>query len=232
MNADQPGLESAADVAARAAAQIGRATPRPAGDEHRLPAWAGVVADGATEQTLAADALDQRRSAWTAAVPARFRGARLAQIDQAVRDDLAAWSGDDQRPNLVLFGAVGVGKTHAAIAACREPFGAGAGLRFAPIGELLDGLDWRRDDSSTTMAAACSVDLLIVDDLGSERANDWTGERLYLVVNRRWLDRLPTIVTTNLTPPQLADAVGERTYSRLADDALAITLTGEDRRRA
>ena len=86
--------------------------------------------------------------------------------------------------------------------------------------------------SGTATGFGCS--LLIIDDLGAERGNEWTGERLYLIVNRRWLDGLPTIVTTNLTlgaTGELLAQIGERTYSRLAHGAVAIKMTGKDLRR-
>jgi DNA replication protein DnaC len=76
-----------------------------------------------------------------------------------------------------------------------------------------------------------SVELLLIDDLGTERANEWTGERLYAVVNRRWLADLPTIATSNLEPEQLEEALGERTYSRLVGGALVLRIAGQDRRR-
>lgn len=187
---------------------------------------------GADDDAAAAAALlDERRGDWQTTIPRRFWSARLTDLQAPVGTELAQWADDDDRGNLVLLGAVGVGKTHAAIAACRPAFGRGSSLTFLPIGELLDRLDWRRPDSATTMDDLCSVDLLVVDDLGTERSNEWTGERLYLVINRRWLDGRPTIVTANMTAEQLTDAVGERTYSRLAHGALALMLTGKDHRR-
>jgi DNA replication protein DnaC len=216
-----------ADLAAAAAA-IPRRLPRPLERERQS------VIDGDEDAVAAAALLDGRRDEWQATVPRRFWSARCADFPTALRTPLETWARDDDRGNLVLFGAVGVGKTHAALAACRAPFGAGAMLQFLPVGELLDQLDWRRPDSARTLEQLCQVDLLIVDDLGAERSNEWTGERLYLVINRRWLDGRPTIVTTNLSlggDGELCTAVGERTYSRLAHGAESFELTGKDHRR-
>ncbi len=202
--------------------------PKPA-DLDRLPADHEVAAALAVDMFARA----RRVEAWTAAVPARFLDARLSDFaDRAGHADLVAWSEPDEaRPNLVLLGPVGVGKTRAAVAAVRGAFGAGSKLIFAPVGELLDRLDWRRPDSAAWMAELMAVDLLVIDDLGAERSNEWTGERLYAVVNRRWLDELPTVATTNLEPDQLAEALGERTYSRLVGGATVLRLAGPDRRR-
>jgi DNA replication protein DnaC len=187
--------------------------------------------DTTADHDAAAAATGERRDAWRATVPRRFWDARTVDFAGPLGIELARWSGLDEPPNLVLLGAVGVGKTHAAAGAVRVRFGLGASLTFLPVGELLDSLDWRRPDSAQTMERLCTVDLLVIDDLGTERSNEWTGERLYLVVNRRWLDKRPTIITSNMDPDQLIEAVGERTYSRLAHDATALRFTGEDRRR-
>lgn len=196
------------------------------------------VLDGDEDASAAAAMLDARRDEWQAKIPRRFWPARLTDLTGTVHDELEQWANDDDRGNLVLAGAVGVGKTHAAVAACRPAFGRGADLTFLPVGELLDQLDWRRPDSAQTLERLCRVPLLIVDDMGAERSNEWTGERLYLVINRRWLDGLPTVVTTNLQlggdvldAGTLLEQVGERTYSRLAHGALSLELTGKDQRR-
>jgi DNA replication protein DnaC len=73
--------------------------------------------------------------------------------------------------------------------------------------------------------------VLILDDLGVDAPNDWWVSKLYNLVNRRWLSDLPTIVTTNLEPKALREAIGERTLSRLGERAVTIRLTGGDRRR-
>lgn len=206
-------------------ARLAGRRPEPARPSHSVLA-------GDEDAAAAAASLTDRRDAWQAVIPRRFWSARLTDLSPGEnRADLERWAGDDERGNLVLLGPVGVGKTHAAIAACRPAFGSGADLVFLPVGELLDQLDWRRPDSASTLERFCSIDLLIVDDLGTERSNEWTGERLYLVINRRWLDGLPTVVTTNLPADDLIAVVGERTYSRLADGATALQFSGKDQRR-
>lgn len=134
------------------------------------------------------------------------------------------------RPNLVLLGAVGVGKTHAALAAARADHERGLEVVFLPVVELLDLL--RPGGPEHALDDVMHCDRLVVDDLGHERSTDWTWERLGAVVNRRWLEERPIIATSNLDPPELSAAVGERTYSRLVGDgAVVIHVAGDDRRR-
>jgi DNA replication protein DnaC len=179
---------------------------------------------------------DERRALlWTEAMPSRFLAARLDDFDgdpalsEASYRRLCDWAKHPARRNLVLFGPVGVGKSHAAVAAVRPSHEYGAEVRFLPAVELLDLL--KPPSPASTLYQLASVDVLVIDELGAERATDWTDERLYALVNRRWLEELPTVVTTNL-PGRTAmqEALGERVFSRLRHDAVAIEMVGADRR--
>jgi DNA replication protein DnaC len=75
------------------------------------------------------------------------------------------------------------------------------------------------------------VDLLVLDDLGGGKTTDWTADTLYRLVDTRWAYQRPIIATTNLTAPDLREAVGARVASRLAA-GVQVALKGDDRRRA
>ena len=221
-------------------------TPRPIGDGlgdtlARLrakyhPADAGLELEpGPVDLTAVAPPEERlselRRARWAAMVPARFAWATLDDVEPAPRAELEAWVAHPQGRNVVLLGPVGTGKTHAALAAAQARALAGDAVRFLPIVELLDEL--RPSGPELAFATLAEVDLLVIDDLGAERATDWTDERLGALINRRWLEELPTIATTNLEPKDLEATLGARTYSRLAGNgSLGIRLTGVDRRRA
>lgn len=72
--------------------------------------------------------------------------------------------------------------------------------------------------------------LLIVDDVGAEKATDWVQEKLYEIVNTRYEEQLITIFTSNLSIQELADRVGDRIVSRIVEMCSVIELRGEDRR--
>jgi DNA replication protein DnaC len=71
-----------------------------------------------------------------------------------------------------------------------------------------------------------SVDLLYIDDLGSERHTDWVVEQLYALVNERYENQRSMLVTSNAGNAdrdidtgrkELADQIGSRTVSRLVE---------------
>lgn len=179
---------------------------------------------------------------WARYCPPRFRSARVDQLDPPARERIETWAATPGA-NLLLLGPVGTGKTHAALAAGRDRFFDDVRVEFIPVVDLLDRLrpDGRPcphsrftgtvHESQTWTEYFCTVELLILDDLGGEKPSDWTAERLYLIVNDRWLNQRPTIATSNLAPADLKDAIGHRTYDRLRDGAIAVQLGGESRRR-
>lgn len=197
-------------------------------------------------RAAAAEALPaQRQFAWLSIVPSRFADATLADLEgEPFHQRLLEWAANPAGRNLVISGPVGTGKTHAALATCRQRWcDHGVGMSFWPMIELLDALrPGGREGLGDELAH--TDDVLVLDDVGAERGSEWTAERVYALINRRWLNQVPLVVTTNLPPtPEAASkmgadpahtlqsALGERAYSRLADDAVGILLAGDDRRR-
>jgi DNA replication protein DnaC len=177
---------------------------------------------------------EQRASAWRTICPQRFHRATLDDLDGPVVRQIAEWREQHPRPNLVLTGPVGTGKTHAALAAVRDDYLVrGLGVRFLTIVEALDLL--RPGGPDGAMDDLLDVPRLVLTDLGAERPTDWTAERLYALIDRRWMEERPVIADTNLEPGPggpLCTHLGERTYSRLVgSDAVVVRLGGKDRRR-
>lgn len=180
---------------------------------------------------LAQGMAERRTALWQVLIPSRLQWATVADFAGDVAEPLGEWAAGPAGRNLCLFGPVGVGKSHAAVAAVRPLHERGMGVRFLPVVELLDLL--RPGGPEGMFTSLSDVDVLVLDDLGTERATDWTAERLYAVVNRRWLEERPTVVTTNLEPARLEESIGPRAYSRLVGSgAVNVRLTGNDRRRS
>lgn len=161
-------------------------------------------------------------------VPARYDGARADHPEvRAWVDDLAAGRSPD---SLVILGNVGTGKTHQAYGAFAE-VAVRTGRRSVAVAvpALLDGLRPGRpghvDYDSVERAG-----LLLLDDLAAERSSDWTGETLYRLIDYRWANLLPTIITTNATPAEVRERMGDRVASRLNGMGRVVRMTGEDRR--
>lgn len=179
--------------------------------------------------------VEQAEATLARVIPARFADA-VAEHPQVVQ-----WAGQfidnpQNTPSLVLAGPTGVGKTHQCWGLVRHIAatlaGAGRGLvwRATTHPDLNDQVRPKPDGSHTwALDKFLSAELLFVDDLGAGKQTEWTGDTLFRLVDHRWAHQLPTVWSTNLTPPQLAETVGDRVVSRLAD-ATHVTLQGRDRR--
>jgi DNA replication protein DnaC len=167
--------------------------------------------------------------------PSRFADVSVTDLDASTLSMVDEWLAHPTR-NLLLLGSVGVGKTHAALAAAKawlhyyqRPWW------FTPVPNLLAQLRPSAEHPNVALDRAISVPLLVLDDLGGERPTEWTLEWLFIIVNQRWLDQRPTVATSNLAVDNgqgpLPDAIGARTYSRLVQDAVVIQMAGRDLRR-
>lgn len=134
---------------------------------------------------------------------------------------------------LFLQGGPGSGKTHLAAAAANYAVGMGVPTLFLTVPDLLDTLRAAYDSQDTTFEARFDevreAGLLVLDDFGTQNASGWAQEKLFQIVNYRYINRLPTIVTSNL----LLDEIDERIRSRLADPDLVtqVHISAPDYRR-
>ncbi|MEA2379952.1 MAG: replication protein DnaC [Thermoleophilaceae bacterium] len=109
----------------------------------------------------------------------------------------------DSGRGLWFDGPVGTGKTSLAILVAKAAKEAGRSYAVYPVPRLLAEIKrtFDRDASDTYLGffrRLCSVDVLVLDDLGAEKQTEWVLEQLYSIVNERWQDRRSIVVTTNI----------------------------------
>ncbi len=103
---------------------------------------------------------------------------------------------------LFLVGSAGAGKTHLAVAAAAARQDAGDEVFFASAADLLDRLRAAfAPDSPIThddlLEHIKTVNLLVLDDIGAERTNAFAEEKLFQIIDYRYAEQLPTIITTS-----------------------------------
>lgn len=72
--------------------------------------------------------------------------------------------------------------------------------------------------------------LLIIDDLGSEKITDWASEIFFDIIDYRYSNLKSTIISTNLTSMEIKEKLNERLMSRIYEMCKGIKLTGKDYR--
>jgi DNA replication protein DnaC len=142
---------------------------------------------------------------------------------------------------LLFHGPFGVGKTHLAVGMLKAVIRkAGAKGYFFETPELLRQVrnTYNTQVDETEMGILRPVleaDILVLDDLGTEKTSEWVQETLGLVINSRYNTRRPTILTSNLHDPMnnedpnsFAFQIGARTRSRLLEMCEWVEIQGAD----
>ena len=119
---------------------------------------------------------------------------------------------------LLLVGGSGTGKTHLAAAAANQLMARGEAVFFAFVPDLLDNLRASYEPENglsydELFDQVKSITMLVLDDLGTHSGTPWAEEKLYQVLNHRYLNGLATIITSSIA----VDRLDGRLQSRLLD---------------
>lgn len=229
-------------------------SPRPAKLQQALERVEANIRDyGALESEPPVDREAQRArelddALRRAGVPKRYRS---VAAEHRFDDQVAEGVG------LFIGGAVGTGKTEVSCAVLKafvenSEWSLGDESRFRAKAKFITFVDFlgaiRGSYNSTTseseaaiMDKASSCELLVLDDVGGKGASSvWAISRLYQLVNTRYNEMLPTIVTTQYVGGAFAKSltVGgnqaevDAIVSRLRQMCVPMMVKGDDHRKA
>lgn len=176
--------------------------------------------------------------------PPRFAGATTTHPElQAWIAELAVTARDTTRagyprvstgPSLVILGPVGTGKTHQAYGALRDLALSGVVCKWRATTEAALLRTMRPGgpiDAADHFEALIKAPALLLDDLGTEKRSEWNEATILDLIDTRYTQLRPTLITSNVRPRDFGDTFGPRITSRLVEMATMVTLVGDDRRR-
>ncbi len=153
---------------------------------------------------------------------------------------------------LMFVGTAGLGKTHLAVGVLQRLVQErGVKGLFCDYRELLKNIQNSYNPQVATtelelLKPVFEAEVLVLDDLGAQKPNEWVWDTVALILNTRYNDKLTTVITTNYADlpagggfkaeggkparneDTLGDRIGDRMRSRLAEMCVRIELQGED----
>ena len=160
---------------------------------------------------------------------------------------------DTAGKGILFVGSMGTGKTHLAVGVLRRLVREkGAHGLFCDYRELLKSIQNSYNPQVATtelevLKPLFAAEVLVLDDLGAQKPNEWVWDTVALILNTRYNDKQSTIITTNYPDlpaasgalsdaeragrePSLGDRIGDRMLSRLAEMCIPVKMTGKDLR--
>lgn len=135
--------------------------------------------------------------------------------------------------SLALFGGTGLGKTHLSSAVAREVLKKGYDVVYVTALDLVADFEAEQFGARNIARGELTdkyfdCDLLIVDDLGTELANQFTVSVIYNLLNIRINRKAPTIISTNLGQKELLAKYNDRVTSRIFGEFRPLLFLGAD----
>lgn len=134
---------------------------------------------------------------------------------------------------LLLYGNVGTGKTFAACEVANALIDKGYPALVTNFARLINTLQGTFEKQEY-IDSLNEFDLLVIDDLATERNTDFMNEQVHNIIDNRYRAGLPMIITTNLTINELKspnDIAKKRVYDRVLERCFPIEIAGQSRRR-
>lgn len=145
---------------------------------------------------------------------------------------------DLEERNLLFVGNTGLGKTYMTNCIANEILKKGKTVLYQTAPVLIETIidnkfnKLKNQNSDEFYKSILSVDLLIIDDLGTENINTMTVNELFTIINTRILNLnnkpTKTIISTNLSIEQIFKIYEERIGSRIAGYYNIYQFVGED----
>lgn len=127
---------------------------------------------------------------------------------------------------LMIYGPPGNGKTYLTCCIANKLLEQFISVVCVSINSLLDRIKETynkggKEAEADILRCLGRADLLIIDDLGTEKVSEWSVSTIYNIIDSRYRSKLPLIITTNLAiDPKNTNGIIANIYGRRAEDRL------------
>lgn len=144
------------------------------------------------------------------------------------------------KENLYFYGSAGTGKTYLSSCIANRTLERGFSVYYQSAFQILDIMEklkfGRMGDDEVSSAEYTSkyvytVDLLIIDDVGTEFVSAYSSAALFDIINSRLISGKSTVISSNLNPSKINEVYGTRLESRILGAYTPINVVGADLRK-
>ena len=140
---------------------------------------------------------------------------------------------ESHRGNILIYGEVGLGKTFLTNCIAKGILDKGHQVFYLSANELFQNilspyLMNQEKDLADLSKYVYNGELLIMDDLGTERINSLTVTNLFEIINQRNIQGRSTVISTNLGFKDLKTKYSERIMSRLIESYTVFNVYGDN----
>ena len=155
----------------------------------------------------------------------------LREYIKEIRDYLTNYCEEyPKNSRSILFtGSTGTGKTYFLHSIAKALLDRGVSVLYFTATGLFEYFSKRMREEDTEDYIE-EVDVILIDDLGTEFSNSFTTSRFFALLNQRILDRKTMLISTNLNFKELRETYSDRVVSRFMSDYEIIPLYGKDQR--
>lgn len=128
----------------------------------------------------------------------------------------------DENIGLLIYGPPGNGKTFLSACITNELIKKLTPVVCVSVIGLLQRIQktfskFEKEGVETVLSSLDNAELLILDDLGTEKMSDWSISVIYQIIDSRARLKKPLIITTNIDLEEIKERYDRRTYDRIIE---------------
>ncbi len=135
---------------------------------------------------------------------------------------------------LLFYGNSGTGKSFAAACIANYLLDQNIPVVMTSFVKLVEVIQKGGERADNIIACMNNAQLVILDDLGAERSTSYALEKVYDIIDSRYRQKLPMILTTNLTRDEMKEETDirfVRVYDRIFEVCFLMQFVGDSWRR-
>ncbi len=133
---------------------------------------------------------------------------------------------NEMRNGIIIYGNIGYEKTHLAAGIANKMIEESKIVLMEKTSSITDKIKQSFNESAISETQIIdlysNIDILIIDDLGSESLSKWALEKLYKIINNRYENELPIVITTRYNKYELVEQLANENDIEIAKEIVEV----------